>query len=51
MNNLVRTLIVIVGITMASNAYATCYYNGKGYGSGTQVGSLVCTPSGRWQKP
>lgn len=51
MSNVVRILIVLVGITMASNAYATCYYNGKGYSSGTQVGSLVCTPSGRWQKP
>ena len=51
MSNVVRMLIVLVGITMASNAYATCYYNGKGYGTGTQVGSLVCMPSGRWQRP
>lgn len=51
MSNIVRTLIVLVGITMTANAYSACYYNGKGYGTGTRVGSLVCTPSGRWQRP
>ena len=48
MGNLVRILMLLVTITMATNAHATCYYNGKGYGTGTQIGSLVCTASGRW---
>lgn len=51
MRTIVRTLIVLAGITVASNAYAICYYNGTGYSSGTRIGSLVCTPSGRWQRP
>jgi hypothetical protein len=51
MRNIIRTLIVLAGVTIASNAHAACYYNGTSYSSGTQIGSLVCTPSGRWQKP
>jgi hypothetical protein len=50
MSKLLQLLAVIVGITMASSAYATCYYNGTGYDTGTQIGSLVCKPNGKWQK-
>ena len=44
-------LFVLAAMTITSGAHAACYYNGTGYQTGTQIGSLVCTPSGRWARP
>lgn len=51
MGNTLKILLVLAAMTMTSGAHATCYYNGKAYQTGTQIGSLVCMPSGRWTRP
>ncbi len=51
MRNTLIVVVMLVGLTVASDAWAKCYFDGTAYETGTKVGTLVCQPSVRRQQP
>jgi len=47
---LCRSLLVIAGICVSHAAAAVCYYDGRAYPTGAQVGNYVCQADGTWRR-
>ena len=44
------TLVVLVCLAVsAGTALADCFYNGRWYPTGTNIGGVVCQPDGTWR--
>lgn len=43
------TVVTLLLLFFASTAHAKCWYNGREYPTGSQIGSKVCGYDGYWR--